>query len=152
MIRPTGVPLSTRTFLGAPPTPRLGVGEAKDANPGRGKRAAGTRSAVAKAMADLITGPPKLQRRRVGCLKSEQGYERVRRCRVSGRDAAHHFVLRCARDTRARQPAAASREEPTFTCGRIRSIVSGLLFTMKTATRTCEPSARGAMRRRGSSA
>jgi hypothetical protein len=25
---------------------------------------------------------------------------------------------------------------------RIRSIVSGLLFTMKTATRTCEPSAR----------
>src|SRR5258707_8158324 len=27
---------------------------------------------------------------------------------------------------------------------RIRSIVSGLLFTMKTATRTCEPSARGA--------
>src|SRR5213083_1587269 len=24
MIRPTGVPLSTRTFLGAPPTPRLG--------------------------------------------------------------------------------------------------------------------------------
>src|ERR1700730_14671908 len=29
MIRPTGVPLSTRTFLGAPPTPRFGVGEAK---------------------------------------------------------------------------------------------------------------------------
>src|SRR5262249_25518722 len=41
---------------------------------------------------------------------------------------------------------AASCEEPTFTCGRIRSIVSGLLFTMKIATRTCEPSARGAMR------
>src|SRR5262249_52478830 len=28
-------------------------------------------SAVAKAMADLVTCPPKLQRRRVGCLKSE---------------------------------------------------------------------------------
>src|ERR1700756_5304911 len=53
-----------------------------------------------------------------------------------------HFVLRCARDRRAPRPTAASCEEPTFTCGRIRSIVSGLLFTMKTATRTCEPSAR----------
>ena len=52
------------------------------------------------------------------------------------------FMLRCARDTRAPRPDAASCEEPTFTCGRIRSIVSGLLFTMKTATRTCEPSAR----------
>jgi hypothetical protein len=34
MIRRTGVPLSTRTFLGAPPTPRLGVGEAKVQTPG----------------------------------------------------------------------------------------------------------------------
>src|SRR5262249_58502288 len=33
MIRPTGVPLSTRTFLGAPPTPRFGVSEAKEINP-----------------------------------------------------------------------------------------------------------------------
>src|SRR5262249_53734234 len=30
----TGVPLSTRTFLGAPPTPRFGVGEAKMQSPG----------------------------------------------------------------------------------------------------------------------
>src|SRR6516162_9818162 len=30
----TGVPLSTRTFLGAPPTPRLGVGEATMQNSG----------------------------------------------------------------------------------------------------------------------
>src|SRR5215475_13756972 len=29
----TGVPLSTRTFLGAPPTPRFGVSEAKDITP-----------------------------------------------------------------------------------------------------------------------
>src|SRR5215467_516332 len=34
MIRPTGVPPSTRTFLGAPPTPRLGVSEAKSQTPG----------------------------------------------------------------------------------------------------------------------
>src|SRR5262249_11127022 len=34
MIRPTGVPPSTRTFLGAPPTPRFGVGEAKVQTPG----------------------------------------------------------------------------------------------------------------------
>jgi hypothetical protein len=41
---------------------------------------------------------------------------------------------------------AASHEEPTFTCGRIRSIVSGLLFTMKTATPTCRvASARSAV-------
>jgi hypothetical protein len=31
----TGVPPSTRTFLGAPPTPRFGVGEARMQNPGR---------------------------------------------------------------------------------------------------------------------
>src|SRR5262249_32025640 len=31
---PTGVPPSTRTFLGAPPTPRFGVSEAKLQNPG----------------------------------------------------------------------------------------------------------------------
>ena len=42
MIRPTGVPPSARTFLGAPPTPRFGGSEAKVANPGRGKRVAGT--------------------------------------------------------------------------------------------------------------
>ena len=59
-----------------------------------------------------------------------------------GRGAARAPAKRCARDTGR---TAASYEEPTFTCGRLRSIVSGLLFTMKTATRTCEPSARGAM-------
>ena len=32
--RPTGVPPSTRTFLGAPPTPRFGVSEAKLQTPG----------------------------------------------------------------------------------------------------------------------
>src|ERR1700716_1118400 len=36
--------------------------------------------------------------------------------------------------------------EPTCTGGRRRSIVSGLLFTMKIATRACEPSARAAPR------
>src|SRR6266702_6231835 len=40
MARPTGASPSTRTFLGAPPTPRFGVGEAKlqtpDANMRRG--------------------------------------------------------------------------------------------------------------------
>src|SRR5262245_5689605 len=34
MARPTGVPLSTRTFLGAPPTPRFGVDEARMQTPG----------------------------------------------------------------------------------------------------------------------
>src|SRR6266851_3407100 len=56
--------------------------------------------------------------------------------------AALHAALRPGHESAA--TTAASCEEPTFTCGRIRSIVSGLLFTMKTATRTCEPSARGA--------
>src|SRR5262249_40940635 len=32
--RPAGVPPSTRTFLGAPPTPRFGVSEAKLQSPG----------------------------------------------------------------------------------------------------------------------
>jgi hypothetical protein len=43
MARPTGVPLSTRTSLGAPLPPRFGVSEAKVKNPGRKKRAAGTK-------------------------------------------------------------------------------------------------------------
>src|SRR5262249_54308704 len=34
MACPTGVPPSTRTFLGAPPTPRFGVSEAKLQTPG----------------------------------------------------------------------------------------------------------------------
>src|SRR5262249_4574325 len=42
---PTGVPPSTRTSLGAPPTPLSGE-RSNDANPGRGQRAAGTRWAV----------------------------------------------------------------------------------------------------------
>src|SRR5947209_15760110 len=55
MIRPTGVPLSTRTFLGAPPTPRFGVSEAKLQTPGA-KRAAGTREAVVMAKWDHKRG------------------------------------------------------------------------------------------------
>jgi hypothetical protein len=38
MARPTGVPLSTRTSLGAPLPPRSGVSEAKVKNPGRKMR------------------------------------------------------------------------------------------------------------------
>ena len=95
MACPMGVPPSTRTSLGAPPTPRFGLAKLKLRTPG----------------ADMRRGNER------GCLKSELGCERVRRYR-------------------------ASCKEPTFTCRRIRSIVSGLLFTMKTATRTCEPSTR----------
>src|SRR6516225_757366 len=40
---PHGCLARTRTSLGAPPTPRFGVSEAKVKNPGRKKRAAGTR-------------------------------------------------------------------------------------------------------------
>jgi hypothetical protein len=35
MARPTGAYRSTRTFLGAQPTPRFGVSEARMQNPGR---------------------------------------------------------------------------------------------------------------------
>jgi hypothetical protein len=52
-------------------------------------------------------------------------------------------LLRCARDTRVSRRTSASCEQPTFTCGPRGCIVSGLLLTMKTATRTCEPSAGG---------
>src|SRR5262249_18703338 len=45
MGRPTGASPSTRTSLGAPPTLIRGE-RSNDANPGRGKRAAGTRWAV----------------------------------------------------------------------------------------------------------
>ena len=100
----TGVPPSTRTSIGAPPTPRFGLAKLKLQTPDADKRRGSE----------------------MGCLKSELGSERVRRYR-------------------------ASCEEPTFTCGRIRSTVSGLLFTGKIATRTCEcVSARYCSRRRSS--
>src|SRR5262249_52172545 len=63
---------------------------------------------------------------------------RIERSEIRGRWLPHFAALNAGYE-------ATSCEEPTFTCGRIRSIVSGLLFTMKTATRTCEPSARGMM-------
>src|SRR5258708_38768774 len=73
-----------------------------------------------------------------------RSYERVRRYRGSRtRCSAAPGIRELPRRT------AAACEEPTFTCGRIRSIVSGLLFTIKTATRTSEPSTRDAIDRTG---
>jgi len=39
--------------------------------------------------------------------------------------------------------ARPSHREPTCTCAQVRSIVVGLLFTMKIPTQTCDASARG---------
>jgi len=100
MMRPTGVPLSTRTFLGAPPTLFPGA-RSNDAKPGRKKCAAGTRWAVWHGERDRS---PDWAKRNPGQMAA---------------------AFRCAQCCEA-----ASCEEPTFTCGRLRSIVSGLLFTM----------------------
>jgi len=96
------------------------------------------------------------ERQRSGAplIRDRHGPKRSRVCSASQRNQVYadcvnlSALLRCARDTRVGDALAASCEEPTFTCGRIRSIVSGLLFTMKTATRTCEPSARDIVRAR----
>src|SRR5262249_19717471 len=53
MIRPTGVPPSTRTFLGAPPTPRFGVSEAKVQTPGAEMRRGNEEVCVVD---DVVTG------------------------------------------------------------------------------------------------
>src|SRR5213080_3795538 len=58
---PNGCFASTRRSFGAPPTPHSGCAKQK-ANPGRKKRAAGTRSR--RQGFGGLTCPPKLQRRR----------------------------------------------------------------------------------------
>src|SRR5438876_11052516 len=58
---PNGCLASTRRSFGAPPTPHSGCAKRK-ANPGRKKRAAGTRSR--RQGFGGLTCPPKLQRRR----------------------------------------------------------------------------------------
>src|SRR5262249_29967792 len=176
-----------RTFLGAPPTPRFGVSEAKLQTPGAENaprerdglfekrmrlRRRPTLSRVPdavqritkwghkrvdarlrRAMAPLIRDRHRLER------STQVGFTRLahfkRRSRVNPRSvsAAHHFVLRCARDTESaaiqhscatagranNQPVAVGNER------RLRSLVSGLLFTMNGATPTCR--AVGARRR-----
>jgi hypothetical protein len=62
-----------------------------------------------------------------------------RRGRVVWRNEAKRATLRPRPPRRAKnQPAGAANDR------RLGSIVSGLLFTMNGATRTCEPSAQGA--------
>ena len=102
--------------------------------PGRGA----ARNEVERCTAD--PGPDWNGPRKSG-LPDLRVFERRSRVNPRSVSAAHHSAMLHAA-LRPGHESAATRCEPTFTCGRIRSIVSGLLFTMKTATRTCEPSAR----------
>jgi hypothetical protein len=116
--RLTGVPPSTRTFLGAPPTPRFGVSEAKLQTPGA-KRAAGTREAVVMAKWDHKRGSSPRKR-----THDNRRWLWVPALAALGRDDGGL--------ARAKHQPAAVRNRR-----RRSSIVSGLLFTMSGATATC---------------
>jgi hypothetical protein len=143
MCRPKGCSAEHPNVSRRSAHPSIRVSEAKLQNPGR------------------KTAPR--EREDLGCLKSEEGYERVRglcvpdavqrvtkwsgAALIRDRQRLRRFRVcsascRCASCCAAPgtrelpRRTAASCEEPTFTCGRIHSIVSGLLFTMKIATRT----------------
>ncbi len=159
MIRPTGVPLSTRTFLGAPPTPRFGVSEAKLQTPGA-KRAAGTRECVLFEIVSRDVRPHPEERACRRSLANSKARTRVskdedvrrslpscfethrsarppwKRLRSSGCDAPQHEGEGAPRIVGRTKP---SEHQPAAVRNRRRhnSIVSGLLFTMNGATATC---------------
>src|SRR5262245_13542156 len=147
----------TRTFLGAPPTPRLGVSEAKLQTPRAQKCAAGTREAVCMENSSVRAARPHPEERacrrslansnaRARVSKDENVRLSSPSCFETHRSVRRlwmllRFVPCCdaaalGRDddglVRAKyQPADARNDR------RLRSIVSGLLFTMTFATRTC---------------
>src|SRR5262249_7770887 len=142
----TGVPPSTRTFLGAPPTPRFGVSEAKSQTPGA-ENAPRERDGLfdivrrsASAVA-VIVPSPLAGEGRSALPRTGEGYllERnpspirvwwVRHCALSrlgrGHERRHWRIW-----PNKNQPAAVGTDRG------LRSIVFGLLFTMNGATPTC---------------
>jgi hypothetical protein len=106
--------------------------------------------------------PRPLRERASRCCNKQEGVRGACKNPSPLRDRGHTIVPSPARgegtrgDTTCAVPILAETkprcarvrpmsQEPTCTCGRRRSIVSGLLFTMKIATPTCEPSARAAV-------
>src|SRR5262249_41142332 len=138
MIRPTGVPPSTRTFLGAPPTPRCGVSEAKSQNPGAKTRRGNEmkRDAVLILRSARAQAPPqsrksvrasrRMRTAAVGTLMLRDAWQRPESVEASVLARAAMLL-----SMRENQPAAVGNDR-----GR-RSIVSGLLFTTDGATPTC---------------
>jgi hypothetical protein len=119
---PHGCLARTRTFLGAPPTPRLGVSEAKVASPRAQKCAAGTMECVL-----LIRSRGSFRHRVVPAKAGTHNHRRwlwVPALAALGRDDDGLGRTK-------NQPAAVRNRR------RRSSLVSGLLFTMSGATATC---------------
>ena len=151
---PHGCLARTRTFLGAPPTPRFGVSEATMQNPGANA------PRERDGLFDIVRwesanggGEPRTRvilRTRIEGFASSARLE-GRRCTSScfetHRSAAESWArlcshLRCDAPQHEgagakNQPAAVGTDHP------LRSIASGLLFTMRTATLTCRARVRG---------
>src|SRR5262245_3652152 len=120
----------TRTFLGAPPTPRFGVSEAKLQNPGR-KNAPRERD----GLFDIVSWAETRCRL----------HPKERACACACASASASASASAGSNARARvskdeggeaigegsQPAAVGNDRG------LPSIVCGLLFTMKSATPTC---------------
>jgi hypothetical protein len=127
---PTGVPPSTRTFLGAPPTPRFGVSEATMQTPGaeNAPRERGRLFEMVNcASTQCSSSSFETHRSALGLWK---------RLRSSGCDAPQHEGEGAPRIVGRTKP---SEHQPAAVRNRRRrnSIVSGLLFTMSGATATC---------------
>src|SRR5712692_8374651 len=93
MIRPTGVPLSTRTFLGAPPTLFPGA-RSNDAKPGR-KNAPRERDGLFDMVREIVA--------------------RIERSEIRGRWLPHFAALNAAKLRRAKnQPSRVVGSAPLF--------------------------------------
>jgi hypothetical protein len=152
MCTPNGCFARTRTFLGAPPTPRFGLVKQRFKAPGV-KNAPRER----EWLFDIVRWElPKTVRRRavtsvVVILRSAHAEEipriRARRTRVSKDEGEGRRIL-AKRTQRAFWPNEAKRgacarakDQPAAVRNdrRRNFIVFGLLFTMKFATHTCRP-------------
>jgi hypothetical protein len=109
---PTGVPLSTRTFLGAPPTPRFGVGEATMQTPGaeiaprERWRLFVRETGMTNVPVDIVCPGCDAARAAAKRCIADPGPPQTAAVPGLQRTVTLRFTLRCARDTRQDQPAA----------------------------------------------
>src|SRR5215475_10768172 len=144
MIRPTGVPPSTRTFLGAPPTPRFGVGEAKVQTPGAEMRCGkeGYCAECGETKWSDKTGVVPVMRGldpRIHLLR-KLFLRRWMDCRVKpgndggwargdggwARGRAARFQVKMLPPNRKAQMATAATMEPTIPSHSLQAVVSGI--------------------------
>jgi hypothetical protein len=141
MACPTGVPPSTRTFLGAPPTPRFGVSEAKLQTPGAEMRRGNEMVRLRQGYGGLDHWPAGASAKAGGLFDIVSWTEMRCRPHPEERACASASAESNARARVLKDEGAGAKHQPAGVRNDRRGtfIVSGLLFTMTFATPTCRP-------------